>query len=84
MEEMTTKDVVEALKSRFGERGRKQIARRYALRYLTVSLGELGVDVAKAFTTLDPTGVSGVLSAYTKPLCDRNTPFPDITILSKE
>jgi len=84
MEKMTTKHVVETLKSRFGERGYKQVVRRYALRFLLVSSGELGSDVVKGLTLLDPTGVTYVIAAFKQPSCDRNTPFPDIKILSKD
>jgi hypothetical protein len=81
LEEMTTSNVVKTLKERFNQEQYNFIAKQYGLLQFQVAADQLNIDLLKGLTPLDPTGISGVIAAYAKPICTKNQPFPNITIL---
>jgi len=40
---------------------------------------QIAQDVLSAVSIIDITGVTGVVSAYTKPICQEITPFPNLS-----
>ncbi len=79
-ENRTTKKVAEYVNTNFGPEGRKYIQRRWALYHLNfmfeADAWATAQNVVSAASVADPTGLSGVVSAYLHPVCKDNVPPP--------
>lgn len=87
MEEVTSKYVVDSLHSKFGEQGFVWIAKEYAKSQLQVVMSTRKIaekTILSLAPVIDPIGVIDVVEAFKYPICDRDMPFPSVTILNPE
>lgn len=81
-EHQTTKEIAHEIDIRFGPKARLYIKKRWAACQLNLMLKSDGIataqNVLNGMSVLDPTGAVSVAAAYTKPICDNNTPFPTV------
>jgi len=85
--EMTSADVVSALDQKF--KGHPQaelwVKQQYVLQNLHLMLkndmGDTATNALAAASSFDPTGVSGVVSAYLNPKCSTEDAFPNVRVL---
>lgn len=84
---LTTPAVTAALDKAFGKNTKAEnwVEAQYALVNLSELAGQNGQDTANTALgvagLVDPTGVSGVVSAYDNPKCYVNDPFPSVKTL---
>lgn len=84
LEEMTSKEVVDTLKEKFTTNAYKWVAKEYVkLEYQMVvqQQGPQADQTLRDLAGLDPTGVAGVVEAYTQPKCFVDEPFPSVEAL---
>lgn len=81
---LTSPEIDQTINSRFGPIGRRQIKREWARVNVSLMLGAKGIETAQAVLSIvslvDPTGLVGVASAFTHPVCNLDTPFPAVTV----
>jgi hypothetical protein len=81
---LTSPEIEQEINKRFGPIGRRQIKREWARVNLSLMLGPSGVQTAQSVLSIisivDPTGLTGVAAAFTNPLCNLDTPFPNVTV----
>lgn len=81
-EKLTSKGIADQITSRFGETGAYQVERQWGIRHALLNLNEDGfantANQISILSTADFTGVLSVVSAYMKPVCADNTPFPAV------
>ena len=81
-EHQTTKEIAREVDSHFGPKAQLAIKRRWAACQLNLMLKADGIataqNVLSTMSVVDPTGAVAVAAAYTKPICDNNTPFPSV------
>ncbi len=81
---LTSPEIEREITSRFGPIGARQIKMEWARVNLSLMMGPKSVETAQTVLSLisiiDPTGLFGVASAFTQPLCGLDTPFPNVTV----
>jgi hypothetical protein len=81
---LTSPEIEREINSRFGPIGARQIKMTWARVSLSLLLEARGFETAQIVLSIisivDPTGVVGVVSAFTHPLCALDTPFPSVTV----
>lgn len=81
---LTSPEIDREINSRFGPIGARQIKMEWARVNLSLMMGARSVETAQTVLSLisivDPTGLFGVASAFTQPLCALDTPFPSVTV----
>lgn len=86
--ELTSPEVNQAISSRFGPIGARQIKMEWARVNLSLMLEAKGMETAQlvlsVISAIDPTGLTGVASAFTHPVCFLDTPFPAVTVRYKD
>ena len=86
-ENMTNKKVVSEMSSRFSGNALLWIKQQYAKNQLTLMLKSDGIDTAEnvlsTVSAFDPSGVTGVISAFAQPICSTDKSFPTVTLLSQ-
>lgn len=79
---MTSPEIEKEIDRRFSKDAAFEIKRQWGMRHLGLMLEANGIATAKNVLdiagTADPTGVVGVVSAFTNPLCKDDTPFPTV------
>ncbi len=80
-EQLTTKKVVKQLKDNMKDNAIEYIQEQYATLLLKTANNDISTDDLWELTALDPTGIADVVKAFYKPLCTKETPFPNITQL---
>ena len=84
-ENVTNKRVVDELSSHFSGNALLWIKQQYAKNHLTLMLMSDGLATAEnmlsTVSAFDPSGVTGVISAFGKPICSTDTSFPMVTLL---
>lgn len=83
---MTTADVAKAIEAKMAKNAARWVAKEYAkVQYYLKVKNESGGPTAESFARdlagLDPTGVAGVVEAYTQPKCAADEPMPPVTPL---
>lgn len=83
---MTTADVAKAIEAKLAKNAARWVAKEYAkVQYYLKVKGESGGPTAESFARdlagLDPTGVAGVVEAYTQPKCAADEPMPPVNPL---
>lgn len=83
-ESMTTKRVVTELSKHFNGPTLYWVKQQYAMNHLTLILKSDGIQTAQnvlsAISTFDPTGVTGVVSAFANPMCASDQNFPPVKL----
>jgi|GEM_PF-1782787 len=79
----TSPEVVRQIDSHFqNPEARLWVEQRYALYHLALmlrnDLGETGQNMLEAASGFDPSGITGVISAFNHPVCSREMPFPRV------
>ncbi len=86
-ENMTTKRVVDELPRHFSGNALIWVKQQYAKNHLTLMLKSDGIETAEnvlsTVSAFDPSGVTGVISAFAKPICSTDTSFPKFTLLAQ-
>jgi hypothetical protein len=81
-DKMTTPEVKRQIEMRFSPRAQEWIKRQYALNHLHLMLTrdvvETDLRELSAISGFDPSGVTGVISAFAKPICSSADPFPSV------
>jgi hypothetical protein len=81
---LTSPEIEREINNRFGPVGRQQIKREWARVNLSLVLAPNGVQIAQSvlsiISVLDPSGLTGVAAAFTNPVCNLDTPFPNVTV----
>ncbi|MFH2204073.1 MAG: hypothetical protein ABIJ96_13215 [Elusimicrobiota bacterium] len=86
-DQLTTPEIKAALAKgcKGHPRAEQFIKEQYALQNLNLMLEKDGIQTAKntlaAASNFDPTGISGVVSAYANPICSHTEPFPSVKFL---
>jgi hypothetical protein len=85
--DMTSPEISKEIDDRFGKTGAMEIKKRWAL-YNMQLVGQAsgfatGQVILSVISTFDPTGITGIVSAFTHPVCGDDTPFPAVTPLYK-
>ncbi len=86
---MTNQKVVTELNNQFGSKPQALlwIKQQYALNHLTLTaqsdLDETSKNVLGAAAAFDPTGVTGVVDAFLKPVCVNTKSFPTVRLLAQ-
>jgi len=84
-EHMTNKKVVTELSKHFSGNALLWVKQQYAKNHLTLMLKSDGIQTAEnmlsTVSAFDPSGVSGVVSAFAKPICAFDQPFPGVSRL---
>jgi len=66
-----------AAKYKKGEADYRHIAREWAARQMMFYIADLLLDLdTLIITSIDPTGITGVMDAFSKPPCKDHTPMP--------
>lgn len=81
---LTSPEIDREINSRFGPIGARQVKMEWARVNLSLMMGAKDIETAQTVLSLisfvDPTGLFGVASAFTQPLCGLDTPFPSVTV----
>ena len=79
----TSNDINNEINNRFGPKTATYLKKYWGSIQLTQMAGADGFQIAQDVLSLaaiaDPTGVVGVVSAFTKPICENDTPFPTLS-----
>lgn len=83
---MTTADVAKAIEAKLATNAARWVAKEYAkvqyyLKVKSESDGPTAETFARDLAGLDPTGVAGVVEAYTQPKCAADEPMPPVAPL---
>ena len=85
--ELTSKEINDEIDRHFGPVGAKQVKMAWARQHVALMLQAHGFETAQTVmgivSAFDPTGITGVVSAFMHPLCDAQTPFPTVTVRYK-
>jgi hypothetical protein len=85
--ELTSKEINDEIDNHFGRVGANQVKMAWARQHAALMLQAHGFETAQTvmgmISSFDPTGITGVVSAYMHPLCDDMTPFPTVKVLYK-
>ena len=85
--ELTSKEINDEIDRHFGPIGAKQVKMAWARQHVALMLQAHGFETAQTvmglISAFDPTGITGVVSAFMHPLCDAQTPFPTVTVRYK-
>jgi len=80
--DMTSPEIERQIDSKFSKEAAFEIKRQWGLRHLGLMMEANSIVTAKNVIdiagTADPTGLVGVVSAFTNPLCKDDTPFPNV------
>ncbi len=86
-ESMTNKKVVNELSRHFSGNALLWVKQQYAKNHLTLMLKSDGIETAQSVlstvSAFDPSGVTGVVSAFAKPICSTDQSFPAFRLLSQ-
>jgi hypothetical protein len=86
-ESMTNKRVVNELSRHFSGNALLWVKQQYAKNHLTLMLKSNGIETAQnvlsTVSAFDPSGVTGVISAFAKPVCSTDQSFPTFKLLSQ-
>jgi len=84
--EMTTDEVNSKIDEAFSAATATEIKKEWAKRqfYLMASVNASAAakNILGLVSELDPTGVSGVVNAFSQPICDKSTEFPAVKELN--
>ncbi len=79
-EKLTCKKVANKLKEEFKEEALKWVKEEYVKVNFKIATGDdFTVDDLRDLAGLDPTGVAGVVAAYTQQICPDDHPFPTLS-----
>lgn len=80
--EMTSPEIEKEIDRRFSKDAAFAIKREWGVNHLGMMLEANGINTAKNVLDVagiaDPTGIVGVVNAFTNPICKDNTPFPTV------
>ena len=80
--DMTSPEIEKEIDRRFSKDAAYEVKRAWGLRHLGLMMEANGFATAKNVIDIagvaDPTGLVGVVSAFTNPICKDNTPFPTV------
>ena len=80
-EKLTTKKVMDKLKEKFAENAQDWIKQEYCNMLLKAEKNDdFSTDDLWDLAGLDPTGVADVVHAFYQPLCEKDNPFPNVTV----
>ena len=84
--EMTTKEVAVTIQKQFAPNAAKWVAKEYGKTQLYMATKQTDAQLAESYARdlagLDPTGVAGVVEAFTQSICNSDEPFPKVTPLT--
>ncbi len=87
-ENMTSPEISQEIDKNFGPVGAMEVKKRwamYTLQLLGKSSGEAtGEVIGSIIGAFDPTGITGIISAFAHPVCGDDTPFPKVTLINKD
>src|SRR6185295_20382741 len=85
--ELTSKEINDEIDNHFGRVGAKQVKMAWARQHVALMLQAHGFETAQTVmgivSAFDPTGITGVVSAFMHPVCEDRTPFPTVTVRYK-
>jgi len=80
--QLTSTDINNTINSKFSPAAARYVKEQYALVHLNMVAGDDAMktmlSTLNAASGFDPTGVSGVVSAFAKPMCASGDPFPNV------
>jgi hypothetical protein len=80
--QLTSTDINNTINSKFSPAAARYVKEQYALVHLNMVAGDDAtktmLNTLNAASGFDPTGVSGVVSAFAKPICAGGDPFPNV------
>lgn len=83
-QELTTPEVDRELQSHFSGDALRWIKEQYALNHLALLLEAEGDqsarDMLADIASVDPTGIAGVVDAFSQPMCQNPAPFPTVQL----
>ncbi len=86
--ELTSPEIAAEIDKRFGPIGARQVKMAWARHNLGLMLQAKGFETAQTvmgmISAFDPTGITGVVSAFLHPVCADDAAFPTITVLYKD
>jgi hypothetical protein len=83
--QLTNDDINNQVNAKFSAAGARWVKEQYAMVHLNMMAADDAINTAlnalNAASGFDPTGVSGVVSAFAKPICSTDSPFPAVNPL---
>jgi len=80
---MTTPEVAQLVQSKFSPAAARWVAKQYAMHHLALMLQNDGIQTAQntlnGISGYDPSGVTGVIAAFSYPKCALDEPFPGVS-----
>lgn len=80
--DMTSPEVEEMIDRKFSKEAAFEIKKEWGRHHVGLMMEANGINTAKNVLSVagiaDPTGITGVVSAFTHPLCKDDTPFPTV------
>ena len=81
--QLTNDNINNTINAKFSPTAARWVKEQYAMVHLNMMMDDNSIQTAlnvlNAASGFDPTGVSGVVSAYAKPICMTDDPFPNVS-----
>ncbi len=80
--DMTSPEIEKEIDDRFSKSAAYEVKKEWGRHHVGLMMEANSINTAKNFLSIagiaDPTGLTGVVSAFTNPLCQFNSPFPTV------